>query len=678
MQQLDNLDKTNELFCEENIKIAKTAVKAQTIKEAINGSKSAFSELFMATYKKVFFIMRKYFRNDEDICDAIQITYEKAYTGIKHLRTPEAFEGWLSRIAHNTAKDIVQQNNELCLEANEITPDNATASDVSIDIKNVLSQIPEQEAKLLISVYYDGMRIADIARAQNIPFSTLHSRFLKAKQHLKQQLKINGIEKPFYSGDMLSMLSTSIRDAIGTQLLSFSVAEEILMLVLNQKTPSAIVLKKILIKKRNSAILKLAAIILAITVLFSSATTLLINGTFKTKNDGSFSSSDKQTANNSYSSQSSSSKPGKINGIFGFITDLFDGDKDDASSIQSTSSNQATYSSQKNETSSSKKPSSSSKLSSSSSKTSSTASNFMPEITNAGNMAHNNSSHCGSVAIKDGYIYYSTFYSDNNTLYKMKYDGSEKQKLYKGSSSGPHINIVGDWIYFLTGNYSNVGYLSKIRTDGTGYKNISTKGISNFITYGNSGYFTCKEYNKLTLKDEYCAYHIDLKTEKMTLITNKLPGERISFTEKYIICTDDSNPLQYTLKIYSLKTGALVKALGNGWHRLYKDKLFHYNNNIVKIYNLNNIDAAPSQLPFTLKNGFKCYSPYKGGYIIGNSNVYSFADNKEILWPFVWSNAQSIDRYTTFDDGYVYFINEDILYRQYPDGTGFEAIGYNE
>ena len=56
---------------------------------AIDGDKDAFGELFQCTYRRMFFIARRTLSRDEDIYDALQIAYTKAYRYIDRVSPPE-------------------------------------------------------------------------------------------------------------------------------------------------------------------------------------------------------------------------------------------------------------------------------------------------------------------------------------------------------------------------------------------------------------------------------------------------------------------------------------------------------------------------------------------------------------------------------------------------------------
>lgn len=250
-----------------------TPVEDEIIIRSIDGDEKAFEKLFMGTYRYVFAAIRKYLKEDQDIYDAIQNTYMRVYKGLSRLESASSFYPWLYRIAVNCAKDILHENGQIvAVPFNDVTasPDQNPnySSEVTADVSEVLKQLPPEQAELLIRVYYDKMRVAEIARMQGVPVNTVHNRLKAAKKNLSGLLKIRGIDKPIYSGEFVSMISTALRNAIGTELLSMAIAEEILHNVTNGKNPKgAFVVSAFARKMRNKAVKNIAAIILLACVL---------------------------------------------------------------------------------------------------------------------------------------------------------------------------------------------------------------------------------------------------------------------------------------------------------------------------------------------------------------------------------------------------------------------------
>ncbi len=260
-----------------------TPLDESIIKKAINADEQAFEKVFMGTYRYVFAIARKYLKNDQDIYDAIQDTYTRVYKGLSRLESASSFYPWLYRIATNCAKDVLTNSNPDIItsfdnEINIADENQSDSADVCADVTEVLKQLPPEQSELLIRVYYDKMRVAEIARMQGVPVTTVHNRLKAAKKKLRELLKIRGIDKPIYSGEFISMISTALRNAIGTELLSMAIAEEILHNVTNSKNPKgAFVVSAFARKMRNASLKKIAAILL-LTVFLTTALVILIVG----------------------------------------------------------------------------------------------------------------------------------------------------------------------------------------------------------------------------------------------------------------------------------------------------------------------------------------------------------------------------------------------------------------
>lgn len=297
-------------------------VENSVILKAKEGDEAAFEELFMATYKYVLSVVMSYLKNDRDAYDAVQETYTKVYKGLPDLKSVEAFYGWLRRIAANCAIDILRElRRNRADEWDEEIKDAAEEKDrdLSIDICNVLQALPKEQVELLVRVYYDRMTVAEIARMQNLPYSTVRDRIKAAKKALVAELRLKGIDKPIYGGSLFAMIANAFRHLIGTELLSMSVAQEILGKVTGKKTKSAVVLEKMLRRERNSAVLKVAGIVVLACLVFS----LLIVGGIQLLKYFKRLPSEKEGGEGASSSQTSKPTDGGLSGTFDPLKEIF-------------------------------------------------------------------------------------------------------------------------------------------------------------------------------------------------------------------------------------------------------------------------------------------------------------------------------------------------------------------
>lgn len=264
----------------------KPAIELETVQKAMQGDKEAFSALFMQTYRTMFLVVRRFLARDEDIYDALQNGYTKAYKYLPRLQAPEAFLTWLKRTMENAARDIRANitgretaQEDIAEFADELTADDTEASERRADIQEVLDRLEPRQAEVLTLYYYDGMKLSEIARLLGEPQSTVRSRFAQAKKALVEQLKVKGIDKSLYSGSVSAMIAVCLRSLIGTDVLSAATAQQMLDdIVSGRQGRLGAAAYKLLEARRNRAILKAVSLLMALTVTVSCVTVALLNG----------------------------------------------------------------------------------------------------------------------------------------------------------------------------------------------------------------------------------------------------------------------------------------------------------------------------------------------------------------------------------------------------------------
>lgn len=106
-----------------------------------------------------------------------------------------------------------------------------------------------------------------------------------------------------------------------------------------------------------------------------------------------------------------------------------------------------------------------------------------------GNLAGNIYAY-GVLAQQDEWVYYNSC-GDDSSLYKMKVDGSEKQKLCDDDAGS--INVVGQWVYYVD-YYSE---LKRIGIDGANEQVFLEEDVSNLMVDTNAIYFISEDDRKI-------------------------------------------------------------------------------------------------------------------------------------------------------------------------------------
>ena len=670
------------------------------IQGAINGESKAFNELYLQSYRYVFFVIRQYISDDETTYDAIQETFIKVYKNIGSLREPASYYGWLTSVAKNTAIDILRtkpSETELVYEEkNDATlKDEQTNKDVSLDVETVLKKLDPQDADLLSLVYYDGMRISQIAKMQGVPKTTVYSRFNKAKKNLKAQLKVHGIDKAIYSGNFVAMITTAIRNIIGTALLSFAIAQQILNSVIGKKSKKELAVAKIINAQQKKAILKIASCIVAISMVTSAVTalTLIDWSRFKFSDDENYLTS--TVTKYYYETDSDNGNSSQNSGGFG--DDLFyNSSTSSGSSTTSNGSDSSNFNPYY--------PSNSSSASSSSSKddasnnhningsipTYSTPDNYNPtddtdkpaEVVNVfGNNPNNvmrtisgGAGIGGMVARQGDWLYYVQGMS---RLMKVKLDGSQRQIIYEspGLMGINNLNVIGDTIY-----YTNGGIWS-MKTDGTDRKLISSKTAYNLLVRGTTGWFVevVNMSDTPAIYVEYSLHQVDLLTgEIITIVENGSGYGLKTVIDNYLIYVNGNNVYKRDL---STDDEILIKQFD------FVRGIYNMCVNGDTIYFCGG-SADESVFEIDINNPNVIKATYEFGRVYNYFNyagggVYGFKDGEaalfyalsgDILYEPNESIREDVGIYT-FDDGYVYYYIDNLteLHCCFPDGTEYKT-----
>lgn len=132
-------------------------------------------------------------RDRELARDAAQETFLKAYRALPTLRSEETEKAWLTRIAVNVCRDI-QRKAWWRLIDRRITPEDlpeAFTEDKLPDSTPLLAvmNLPRALRQTVVLHYYQGMTLAEIARALGEKPSTVRGRLIRARKKLYDKLE---------------------------------------------------------------------------------------------------------------------------------------------------------------------------------------------------------------------------------------------------------------------------------------------------------------------------------------------------------------------------------------------------------------------------------------------------------------------------------------------------------
>lgn len=126
-------------------------------------------------------------------------TITDAYTGIRQLRAPEAFEGWIYRILYNKSRrkrgaNIYRATSELHenIEGNNISSE---AIGDNTDLMRALEVLSKEERMIVVLSVCEGYKSAEIGAVLSINQNTVRSKQMRALTKLRKILE------PRWKGD---------------------------------------------------------------------------------------------------------------------------------------------------------------------------------------------------------------------------------------------------------------------------------------------------------------------------------------------------------------------------------------------------------------------------------------------------------------------------------------------
>ncbi|MEV7779463.1 RNA polymerase sigma factor [Kitasatospora sp. NPDC088351] len=118
-------------------------------------------------------------------CDAAQEAMLAIYRGLRGLREPLAFYGWVRSIA---VREAVRTSRRLALEHTDGLPDVAPDGDPlgAVHISDVLDRLPREHREILTLRAVYGLNERELASALRLPVGTVRSRLHRARRNFQR------------------------------------------------------------------------------------------------------------------------------------------------------------------------------------------------------------------------------------------------------------------------------------------------------------------------------------------------------------------------------------------------------------------------------------------------------------------------------------------------------------
>lgn len=176
------------------------------------GSRSAFGELYERHRTRIYHAAFRILRNAQDAEDAVQRSFQRAFTNLGKFRGDSAFATWMTRIAINEALMMLRQrrsetrvvqnssDGEYESSAVDLTDEGPTPEEVLFanERRDIVSQaiacLRESLRTVVVLRELQGLTVRETARHLGLSVAAVKARVFHAKrclhQHLERRLQV--------------------------------------------------------------------------------------------------------------------------------------------------------------------------------------------------------------------------------------------------------------------------------------------------------------------------------------------------------------------------------------------------------------------------------------------------------------------------------------------------------
>jgi RNA polymerase sigma-70 factor (ECF subfamily) len=176
------------------------------VAQAKSGRSSAFGKLYELHRVRIYHTVFRILRNRQDAEDAVQRSFQRAFTNLCKFREDSTFSTWITRIAINDALMLLRQRraNKRLPEDNDDserssvldltdkapTPEQALAeNELRAAVIHAISQLRENLRIVVLLRELQGLTSAETARRLGLTVSAVKARTFHAKRCLRRHFE---------------------------------------------------------------------------------------------------------------------------------------------------------------------------------------------------------------------------------------------------------------------------------------------------------------------------------------------------------------------------------------------------------------------------------------------------------------------------------------------------------
>lgn len=167
-----------------------SAAEASVVTLACAGDQPAFEELVRRRQASIRGLLRSLCRDTSLADDLAQETFLQAWMHIASLRVPNAFGGWLRKLAINSWRQHLRRQGTTAKHAEVEEGDvfSTPAATEGMDLNSALGVLAPAVRLCIVLSYHEGMSHGEIAAATQLPLGTVKSHIARGTARLRELL----------------------------------------------------------------------------------------------------------------------------------------------------------------------------------------------------------------------------------------------------------------------------------------------------------------------------------------------------------------------------------------------------------------------------------------------------------------------------------------------------------
>lgn len=167
-------------------------LEIKLVKQAKNGDKSAFEQLFLLEKEYLYKCAFLYTKNREDALDLVQNCILKCMVSIRELREPKYFRTWMTKIMINCFNnESVKKRKYVLLEKEVLKEENtALSAEEKMDLYHAIDHLKFPYKEIIVQHYFASNKLTEIAEMLDMPIGTVKAYHSKAKAKLREMMEV--------------------------------------------------------------------------------------------------------------------------------------------------------------------------------------------------------------------------------------------------------------------------------------------------------------------------------------------------------------------------------------------------------------------------------------------------------------------------------------------------------